>query len=150
VRAPALLLELGGLRHGARGAAAEDCEFRPQTIYGASKLAGEYYAQVFHRSGWLETVVARPHNTYGPREHYAADRGELIPRLIVRGLAGLPPVLYGDGSQTRDFTYVEETRAVPGGADDHPGGGGRNLQYLPRRERSRSATSRSRWQSWSV
>lgn len=87
----------------------EECEFRPQTIYGASKLAGEYYAQVFHRSGWLETVVARPHNTYGPRAHYAADRGELIPRLIVRGLAGLPPVLFGDGSQTRDFTYVEET-----------------------------------------
>ena len=87
----------------------EECEFRPQTIYGASKLAGEYYARVFHRSGWLETVVARPHNTYGPRAHYAADRGELIPRLIVRGLAGLPAVIFGDGTQTRDFTYVEET-----------------------------------------
>jgi len=87
----------------------EECDFRPQTIYGASKLAGEYCAQVFHRSGWLETVVARPHNTYGPRGHYAFDRGELIPRLIVRALAGLPPVIFGDGAQTRDFTYVEET-----------------------------------------
>lgn len=87
----------------------EECEFRPRTIYGASKLAGEYYAQVFHRSGWLETLVARPHNTYGPRGHYAFDRGELIPRLIVRALAGLPPVIFGDGAQTRDFTYVEET-----------------------------------------
>lgn len=87
----------------------EECEFRPQTIYGASKLAGEYYAQVFHRSGWLETVVARPHNTYGPRAHFAGDRGELIPRLILRALAGLPPVIFGDGAQTRDFTYVEET-----------------------------------------
>jgi UDP-glucose 4-epimerase len=87
----------------------EDCAFRPQTIYGASKLAGEYYAQVFHRSGWLETVIARPHNTYGPRAHYAFDRGELIPRLIVRALAGLPAVIFGDGTQTRDFTYVEET-----------------------------------------
>jgi UDP-glucose 4-epimerase len=87
----------------------EECAFRPQTIYGASKLAGEYYAQVFHRSGWLETVVARPHNTYGPRAHYALDRGELIPRLIVRALAGLPAVIFGDGTQTRDFTYVEET-----------------------------------------
>lgn len=87
----------------------EECEFRPQTIYGASKLAGEYYAQVFHRSGWLETVIARPHNTYGPRGHYELDRGELIPRLIVRALAGLPAVILGDGAQTRDFTYVEET-----------------------------------------
>lgn len=87
----------------------EHCEFRPETIYGASKLAGEYYAQVFHRAGWLETVIARPHNTYGPRGHYAEDRGELIPRFIVRGLAGLPPVIFGDGAQTRDFTYVEET-----------------------------------------
>jgi len=87
----------------------EECAFRPQTIYGASKLAGEYYAQVFHRSGWLETVVARPHNTYGPRGHYAFDRGELIPRLIVRALAGLPALIFGDGAQTRDFTYVEET-----------------------------------------
>jgi UDP-glucose 4-epimerase len=88
---------------------AEDYAFRPETIYGASKLAGEYYAQVFHRSGWLETVVARPFNTYGPREHYAADRGEVIPRFILRALGGLSPVIYGDGSQTRDFTYVEDT-----------------------------------------
>ncbi|HEX7052606.1 MAG TPA: NAD-dependent epimerase/dehydratase family protein [Burkholderiales bacterium] len=87
----------------------EHCEFRPHTVYGAAKLAGEYYAQVFHRSGWLETVIARPHNTYGPRAHYAGDRGELIPRLIVRALAGLPPLVFGDGAQTRDFTYVAET-----------------------------------------
>ncbi len=87
----------------------EDYDFRPETIYGASKLAGEYYAQAFHRAGWLETVVARPHNTYGPREHYAHERGEVIPRFIVRALAGEPPIVYGDGGQTRDFTYVEET-----------------------------------------
>jgi UDP-glucose 4-epimerase len=87
----------------------EECEFRPQTIYGASKLAGEYYAQVFHRSGWLETVIARPHNTYGPRAHFSLDRGEVIPRMIVRALAGLPATIFGDGRQTRDFTYVEET-----------------------------------------
>jgi UDP-glucose 4-epimerase len=87
----------------------EDCEFRPETMYGAAKLAGEFYAQVFHRSGWLETVVARPHNAYGPRAHYEAERGELIPRLVLRALAGLPALIFGDGLQTRDFTYVEET-----------------------------------------
>lgn len=88
---------------------AEEYPYRPETIYGASKLAGEYYAGVFHRAGWLETVVARPHNTYGPREHHDGLRGEVIPRFIVRALAGLAPQVYGDGGQTRDFTYVTET-----------------------------------------
>lgn len=88
---------------------AEDYTYRPETIYGASKLAGEYYAQVFHRSGWLPTVIARPHNNYGPREHYEGFKGEVIPRFILQALAGKPPTIYGDGSQTRDFTYVTET-----------------------------------------
>jgi UDP-glucose 4-epimerase len=87
----------------------EDYDFKPETLYGASKLAGEYYAQVFQRSGWLETVIARPHNTYGPREYYEGNKGEVIPRFIVRALADQPPTIYGDGSQTRDFTFVGET-----------------------------------------
>jgi len=87
----------------------EDYHFRPETIYGASKLAGEYYTQVFQRSGWLSTVIARPHNNYGPREHFAGHKGEVIPRFILWALAGRPLLLYGDGAQTRDFTYVSET-----------------------------------------
>lgn len=87
----------------------EDYHFKPETIYGASKLTGEYYAQVFQRSGWLETVIVRPHNNYGPREHYHGVKGEVIPRFILWGLVGRPPVVYGDGLQTRDFTYVVET-----------------------------------------
>ena len=87
----------------------EQYPFAPETIYGASKLAGEYYTQVFHRAGWLDAVIARPHNNYGPREHYQHDKGEVIPRFILRALAGLAPQVYGDGAQTRDFTYVTET-----------------------------------------
>ena len=87
----------------------EAYDFRPETIYGASKLVGEYYTQVFHRAGWLEAVVARPHNNYGPREHYRGSAGEVIPRFILWCLAGRHPVIYGDGRQTRDFTYVSET-----------------------------------------
>ncbi len=89
----------------------EDYHFRPETIYGASKLTGEYYANVFHRSRWLPTVIARPHNNYGPREHYAGDRGEVIPRFTLWGLAGKPLLIHGDGEQTRDFTFVTETAA---------------------------------------
>jgi UDP-glucose 4-epimerase len=87
----------------------EDYHFQPETIYGASKLTGEYYTQVFQRAGWLETVIARPHNNYGPREHYQGVKGEVIPRFILKALAGQPLTLYGDGAQTRDFTYVGET-----------------------------------------
>jgi UDP-glucose 4-epimerase len=87
----------------------EDYHFRPETIYGASKLTGEYYAGVFHRAGWLDTVIARPHNNYGPREHYQGAKGEVIPRFILWALAGKPLLIYGSGAQTRDFTYVTET-----------------------------------------
>lgn len=88
---------------------AEEYDFKPETIYGASKLAGEYYALAFHRSGWLPVVVARPHNSYGPREHAGGSSGEVIPRFILQAKAGQPLTVYGDGNQTRDFTYVEET-----------------------------------------
>ena len=87
----------------------EEYRCEPETIYGASKLAGEYYSSVFQRSGWLETVIARPHNTYGPREHADSHYGEVIPRFVLLALSGKPLTIYGDGSQTRDFTYVTET-----------------------------------------
>lgn len=87
----------------------EDYHFKPETIYGASKLAGEYYAQVFQRAGWIETVVARPHNNYGPRQHWHGHSGEVIPRFILWSFAGEPCLVHGDGLQTRDFTFVTET-----------------------------------------
>ncbi len=90
----------------------EDYNFRPETIYGASKLAGEYYALVFQRAGWLPVVVARPHNTYGPRAHHDGAKGEVIPRFILQCLQGRPLTIYGDGEQTRDFTYVADTVRV--------------------------------------
>lgn len=87
----------------------EDYHFKPETIYGASKLTGEYYTQAFQRSGWLETTIVRPHNNYGPREHYEGINGEVIPRFILMAFAGKAPAIFGDGLQTRDFTYVTET-----------------------------------------
>lgn len=81
----------------------------PTTMYGATKLAGEYYARAMMRSFGLETVVVRPFNTYGPRAHFAGVYGEVIPRFTVRLLNGQPPVVFGDGLQTRDFTHVSDT-----------------------------------------
>lgn len=81
----------------------------PETVYGGSKLAGEAYARAFSRTYGMDTVVVRPFNTYGPRSHFEGDSGEVIPRTIVRVLAGLRPVIFGDGEQTRDFMHVSDT-----------------------------------------
>jgi UDP-glucose 4-epimerase len=82
---------------------------QPTTVYGASKLAGELYALAFWRSFGMPVSVVRPFNTYGPREPWRGARAEVIPRFILQCEAGRPPVVYGDGSQTRDFTYVDDT-----------------------------------------
>jgi UDP-glucose 4-epimerase len=63
----------------------------------------------FHRAHGLPTVIVRPFNTYGPRAHFESAHGELIPKLVLRTLGGQPPVIFGDGWQTRDFTYVDDT-----------------------------------------
>jgi UDP-glucose 4-epimerase len=93
------------------GRMAEDHPLVPTTVYGASKAAGELYAQACMRTHHLPVVVVRPFNSYGPREHVAGDSAEVIPKFAARISAGLPPVIFGDGDQTRDFTWVEETAA---------------------------------------
>jgi UDP-glucose 4-epimerase len=81
----------------------------PSTVYGASKLAGECYTRAFFLAYSYPTVVVRPFNTYGPRCHHEGDSGEVIPKFLLRCLANRPMVVFGDGTQTRDFTFVEDT-----------------------------------------
>jgi UDP-glucose 4-epimerase len=80
----------------------------PVTVYGAAKLAGEYYARAYHQTYGLPVIVVRPFNAYGPRAHERGDLAEVIPRFVIRLLNGLPPVIFGDGQNGRDFTYVTE------------------------------------------
>src|SRR3989344_3348601 len=82
---------------------------RPTTVYGMSKYMGELYARHFHLNEGLGTVIVRPFNTYGPRCHFDGIYGEVIPRFVVRALNGKQPMIFGDGSQTRDFTYIDDT-----------------------------------------
>ncbi|WP_148574245.1 GDP-mannose 4,6-dehydratase [Nocardioides caldifontis] len=85
----------------------------PHTVYGGSKLAGEAYTRAYHVTYGMPTVVLRPFNAFGPRSHHEGDSGEVIPKFVVRAKNGLSPVVFGDGTQTRDFTYVEDTaRAI--------------------------------------
>jgi UDP-glucose 4-epimerase len=81
----------------------------PMTVYGAAKLAGECYARAYHRTYEFPTVVIRPFNAYGPRSHHEGDSGEVIPKFLLRTMCSRPLVIFGDGTQTRDFAYVGDT-----------------------------------------
>lgn len=81
----------------------------PETVYGAAKLAAEAYARAYWNTYRTPTVVVRPFNNFGPRAHHEGDAGEVIPRFAVWALNGVTPVIFGDGKQTRDFIYVEDT-----------------------------------------
>jgi UDP-glucose 4-epimerase len=78
---------------------------RPTSPYGASKLAGEAYCSAFAGSYGVPTTVLRFANVYGP---YSYHKGSVVAAFCKRGLAGEPLVVYGDGSQTRDFVFVED------------------------------------------
>jgi UDP-glucose 4-epimerase len=101
----------------------------PTTVYGAAKAAGELYAQACMRRYGTPVTVIRPFNSYGPREHAVGDSAEVIPKFATRILAGEAPVIFGDGSQTRDFTWVEETAEgiVTAAASDALVGGAINI-----------------------
>jgi UDP-glucose 4-epimerase len=81
----------------------------PMTVYGAAKLSGERYADAYWRTYKFPTVVVRPFNAYGPRSHHEGDSGEVIPKFMLRAMAGRPLIIHGNGAQTRDFTYVADT-----------------------------------------
>jgi nucleoside-diphosphate-sugar epimerase len=78
----------------------------PLSTYAASKLAGEAYCQAFWRTHGLETVVLRYFNIFGPRQNLDSQYGAVVPLFIAAALRSDPPVIYGDGAQTRDFTFV--------------------------------------------
>jgi UDP-glucose 4-epimerase len=81
----------------------------PTTVYGASKLAGEQYALAYQKTYGFPALVIRPFNTYGYNEHFEGQYGEVIPRFALRAMNGLPLHVFGDGLQTRDFTFVSDT-----------------------------------------
>jgi UDP-glucose 4-epimerase len=84
----------------------EDMPPRPLSPYAVTKVAGEYYCQVFSQVYNLPTVCLRYFNVYGPRQDPYSQYAAVIPGFLRRLSVGMPPVIFGDGEQTRDFTFV--------------------------------------------
>jgi UDP-glucose 4-epimerase len=79
----------------------------PLSPYAAAKLAGEFYCQAFTATYGLETVTLRYFNVFGPRQDPQSQYAAVIPKFITEMLAGRRPTIFGDGKQSRDFTYVD-------------------------------------------
>ncbi|MEO8636431.1 MAG: SDR family oxidoreductase [Gemmatimonadales bacterium] len=79
----------------------------PISPYAVSKLAGEHYCQSFTELYGFETVILRYFNVFGPRQNPKSEYAAVVPKFIHMVMHGEPPTINGDGSQTRDFTYVE-------------------------------------------
>lgn len=84
----------------------------PLSPYAVAKLVGEYYCQVFTRVYELETVSLRYFNVFGPRQDPSSEYSGVVSRFISALLSGERPVIYGDGEQSRDFTYIDNVVAA--------------------------------------
>ncbi len=79
----------------------------PLSPYAVQKLTGEHYARAFHECYGLETITLRYFNVFGPRQDPQSTYAAAIPAFVTAILTGRPPIVYGDGEQTRDFTYID-------------------------------------------
>ncbi len=80
---------------------------QPLSPYAVNKLAGEYYLLAFYRCFGLQTLSLRYFNVFGPRQDPKSQYAAAIPAFVSAILAGVSPTIYGDGEQTRDFTYID-------------------------------------------
>jgi len=86
----------------------EDMKPCPLSPYAVSKLTSEYYCQVFTEVYYLPTICLRYFNVYGPHQDKKSEYAAVIPKFITSVLNNNSPVIFGDGKQTRDFTFVKD------------------------------------------
>jgi nucleoside-diphosphate-sugar epimerase len=85
----------------------ETMQPQPLSPYAAAKLAGEYYCTVFYEVFGLETISLRYFNVFGPHQDPTSQYAAAIPAFVTAMLKDMPPTIYGDGEQSRDFSYVD-------------------------------------------
>jgi UDP-glucose 4-epimerase len=85
----------------------EDMPLRPLSPYGVGKMTGEHYLRVFAELYGMETLTLRYFNVFGPRQNPGSPYSGVISLFVTALLNGRTPVIYGDGTQSRDFTYVD-------------------------------------------
>ena len=109
----------------------KDEEMRPDPLspYAVAKLVGEYYCQVFTRAYNLDTVCLRYFNVFGPRQDPSSEYSGVISRFISALLSDEQPVIYGDGEQSRDFTYIADVVAANMRAAETSLGVGRVINF---------------------
>lgn len=90
----------------------EEHPFNNRTMYGASKIAVEQFLRAYHQMVGLNYVGYRYMNIYGPRMDYKGAYVSVIPKVLDRIDQGLPPIIFGDGSQSYDFVYVGDVARV--------------------------------------
>ena len=98
---------------------------QPLSPYAVAKLGGEMYCRAFYETFGLETITLRYFNVFGPRQDPESVYSAVIPIFISRILRGEAPVIYGDGEQSRDFTYIENVIQGNLLAAEHPAAPGR-------------------------
>ncbi len=96
----------------------------PLSPYAASKLAGEQYCKVYHHVYGLETVVLRYFNVFGPRQDPNSQYAAVIPKFVTAALRDESPVIYGDGTQSRDFCFIDNVVQANLAAASAPGASG--------------------------
>jgi UDP-glucose 4-epimerase len=97
---------------------------RPLSPYALSKVVSEEYCRLFYQLYSLETVCLRYFNVFGPHQNPKSEYAAVIPRFATRLLDGAPPIVFGDGEQTRDFTYVSNVVDANWIAATHPNAAG--------------------------
>jgi UDP-glucose 4-epimerase len=99
----------------------EDARPNPRSPYAVSKLAAEYYVRTIGDLWGIETVILRVFNAYGPGQHLPPSHAPVIPHYLRQALRGSTLVMHGDGSQTRDYVYVDDVVSAMISAATAPG-----------------------------
>lgn len=86
----------------------EDMPYNPLSPYAVSKVSEELYSEVFNQLYDISTICLRYFNVYGPKQDSKSEYAAVIPKFITSALEGRPLTIYGDGEQTRDFTFIED------------------------------------------